>query len=290
MQGVVKAALSGFGLEELVAVSGLSKKHADAWASLAHWRKVRRVLHQATAAMLLEVIDQLLCEDSACREVLQRDMVTPDDVAAAEAFHTSTALYFDLDVVSPRVVREGTAIMAAVQRLSESHVSARVLVQDKLFGQLVPYAAYNVLALTGQTHVLDKFMLQLAPALSLTTKLKYQTVFAQYGAVKLILPQDVRDELYIRLPGKLVLCMTASRRGAKPAHNATHVFHDEAQEMGVNRDAKRFCVRPDMDETMRNWPPYAHQTGLLAVLRETACMGRISRCDATEDMETSSGC
>lgn len=41
LQGVVRKALSGFGLDELVGFSGLSKGHIDGWETLSIWRKVR---------------------------------------------------------------------------------------------------------------------------------------------------------------------------------------------------------------------------------------------------------
>ena len=91
-----------------------------------------------------------------------------------------------------------------------TYVSARVFLQDTFLGVLVPYLTYNVLARSGQTHVLDKFMFMLAQDLMLTAKQKYAALFVQYGLTKLVIPRLVRYELYTDLPGKIVLSIMSS--------------------------------------------------------------------------------
>lgn len=301
LQGVVRAAMSGFGLEQLVAVSGLSQGHVAGWAKQSNWRRVRRVLHQSTSALSLELIDSLIEADPTCGTALSREdqengAQTFAEIAAekseADSFFKESTTLWEREFVTDSVVRKGRALVEATERLTDTAVSARVFVREKLQRVLYPYLMFNVLARSGQTHVLDKVMFALAPALHLTAKLKYCKLFIQYGATRLIMPRAVCNELYNKLPGKLVLSMQAdksrARQSKKRKNDGVHVFHDEAQEMGINRDAKKFCTRPDLMSSMDMWPSFAYQSRQVGQSMRQATQANsraVSRGDATADMD-----
>jgi hypothetical protein len=86
LQGIVCSALVSFVLEVLVTVSGLTSGHVAGWASLSHWNKVRRVLHQATVSMSLELIDTLIALDPTSRSSLAPGHLNDtSDAAAADS-------------------------------------------------------------------------------------------------------------------------------------------------------------------------------------------------------------
>ena len=66
LNGIVRAASCGFGIEELAGVSGIADGNLKKWATLGHWRRVRRVLHHSTSAIGLEVLCTLLEGDPDC--------------------------------------------------------------------------------------------------------------------------------------------------------------------------------------------------------------------------------
>ena len=143
-----------------------------------------------------------------------------------------SAIKWDRSVVTSDVVRKGLSFYKYAHRIFMTYVSARVFLQDKFLGVVVPYFAYIVLARSGQTHILDKVMFMLASDLMVTATQKYASLFVQYGLTKLVIPRLVGNELYTDLSDKTVLSiMSSRRRRVKRAHDGVHVFHDEAQEM-----------------------------------------------------------